>query len=91
MITKAIKAAILGPQNIRDDIPARTFIVKNIDDKYASKLLKGLDSYLRREQINFNEYRLSDLKQDITTLSKQRGVGQVSINHLREAIDRYEN
>lgn len=66
---------------------ARSYIRDNVDDPYQTKLLSATDSYLRWvRKTNFHEYAVSDLAGEIDTIAKQRGVGQVTIQHLRDAL-----
>lgn len=66
--------------------PARSYIKECFKRKYRNKLLKALDSYLRRESINFSEYKVTDLANDVNLISNQRGIGAVTAQTLQQQL-----
>lgn len=63
--------------------PARTFIKEQLGCKYKKKLLEALGLYLRyTKKVNFHEYTVQDLVNELDTIRSLRGVGSVTMNEL---------
>lgn len=67
--------------------PARSYIKDNIDPKYGKKLLKGVETYIKYiAKVNYHEFKVTDLASNLNEIAKQRGVGRVSINTLKQQL-----